>query len=367
MPREDPSTLMSPSVFTSPDFPSDFDPDADEYPPPRHDAHHPHHIRFAKHESFDTSATDLNLADMPDVEPPQDYEFPRRQSVSVSLDHVLGRVPSTLDESVSVDDAGVGGFAAGEQIDPISLAPNIKTGSLSNIYGRRVSIVAPPPDPARTAPDHVSSAAEDDIDIIVSEGAQPNTTLGSQPPLKKRRPSLDPSRFQPIPGSEQTREDVDASNVEFDDTLAHDPDAGMQKLEDEADYTQSLPDSSAYELPTIKGHNPPSSSTDTQTYRDGVASLTASQEPATFTHPPSIDSILRSAEGDVNKYDEDYLERDGEEREPAYGEEDEDDWDVGVRRKEHQSEFQDVAGLDFGDVDMTRTDDDEGMDPMENA
>ncbi|KAI9000274.1 hypothetical protein BC832DRAFT_562936 [Gaertneriomyces semiglobifer] len=51
---------------------------------------------------------------------------------------------------------------------------------------------------------------------------------------------------------------------------------------------------------------------------------------------------------------------------PAYSEEAEDGWDVGVLREEHQPEFQDVSGLDTGDENVGRPDDDEGMDPAEN-
>ncbi|KAI8918166.1 hypothetical protein DFJ77DRAFT_454637 [Powellomyces hirtus] len=54
-----------------------------------------------------------------------------------------------------------------------------------------------------------------------------------------------------------------------------------------------------------------------------------------------------------------------EETAPAYQETDENGWDVGLRRNEHKEEFQDVAGLDYGDQRM-EMDDDEGMDPMEN-
>ena len=45
---------------------------------------------------------------------------------------------------------------------------------------------------------------------------------------------------------------------------------------------------------------------------------------------------------------------------PAYSELLEDDWDVGILRKEHSPEFQAEAGLDFGDEKLGEADDDEG-------
>ncbi|KAJ3056936.1 hypothetical protein HK097_002314 [Rhizophlyctis rosea] len=359
MPREDPSVLLSPSAFTSPDFPSDFDPDSDVYPPPRHDPHHPHHIRFAKAESFDTSATSINVDDQPDADyiaPPQDREFPRRQSVSVSLEHVLSGIPPPFkekDESALVGDAGLRGVdtalpdtEAGLEIPEQSA----KSGSMGNLYGRRVSIVAP--DPARAAPISAPAAEDDDLEIIVAEGNRSNEPSAPISP-KKRRMSLDPSRFQPLPGSETGREDTDASAIELDNTP---PPAQQQNP--------------SFSIPSITGQNPPSSSSDLQTYRDGIDQIAHSEDvpppnSSSASSTSKIKAFTQSSAG-VDKYDlDDPI--DPEEEEPAYAEEDEDDWEVGVGRKEHSGEFQDEAGLDFGDVDMSRTDDDEGMDPMENA
>ncbi|KAJ3166876.1 hypothetical protein HDU88_002962 [Geranomyces variabilis] len=54
-----------------------------------------------------------------------------------------------------------------------------------------------------------------------------------------------------------------------------------------------------------------------------------------------------------------------EETAPAFAEEEENGWEVGLSRREHDAEFQDVAGQDWGDQSMT-PDDDEGEDPHEN-
>jgi hypothetical protein len=51
---------------------------------------------------------------------------------------------------------------------------------------------------------------------------------------------------------------------------------------------------------------------------------------------------------------------DPEQNEPAFSELEEDDWDVGLHRKEHSSEFQDEAGYDSGDEHSQKKDDDEG-------
>lgn len=50
--------------------------------------------------------------------------------------------------------------------------------------------------------------------------------------------------------------------------------------------------------------------------------------------------------------------------EPVYSEIEEDEFDIGKLRKEHDHEFQDEAGLDMGDA--NEFPDDEGEDPMEN-
>jgi hypothetical protein len=47
-------------------------------------------------------------------------------------------------------------------------------------------------------------------------------------------------------------------------------------------------------------------------------------------------------------------------QEPSYSELLEDDWEVGILRKEHSAEFQADAGLDFGDEKLGEADDDEG-------
>jgi hypothetical protein len=66
----------------------------------------------------------------------------------------------------------------------------------------------------------------------------------------------------------------------------------------------------------------------------------------------SMDKLFETDDSD--KEDQDSTE------EPPYSELLEDDWDVGILRKEHSAEFQADAGLDFGDEKLGEADDDEG-------
>ncbi|KAI8825948.1 uncharacterized protein EV422DRAFT_514790 [Fimicolochytrium jonesii] len=77
--------------------------------------------------------------------------------------------------------------------------------------------------------------------------------------------------------------------------------------------------------------------------------------------------MLLDASSPARRAEESDEESERTENAPAYAEEDENDWDVGLRRQEHDWRFQEEAGLDYGDEEVGRMSDDEGMDPVENA
>ncbi|TPX65376.1 hypothetical protein SpCBS45565_g05185 [Spizellomyces sp. 'palustris'] len=171
-------------------------------------------------------------------------------------------------------------------------------------------------------------------------------------PLSARRLSIDPSRY-PSPNSAGTqREDVVATAAEdYDESeeelVAEDPlrevHSGLQAdedLGDEVDYG------------------------DVQVREDDEGVMARGNAESEFVPELQFERPLMGPPDDSDDDDDD--ERDPEEEEPAYQEEAENDWEVGLRRKEHDPEFQDAAGLDYGDAHPNKPDDDEGDDPLED-
>lgn len=300
--------MMSPGYYTSPDFPSEYDNSAGGF---TFSTPSEHCISLCQqYRQSDAFVESANY----DEAPYGVYNFDSRRE-SVDTTNAMYTLDNIPDANGPTDtDATAQPTRPGKQLNESIVSP------------RRLSIAVP----------------------------QPSGKMGS---LSARRLSFDPLRY-PSPTSAGTdrestfataAEDFEAADEELVNETPADVHGGTkpdEELGDEIDYGE-------IEIPQDD---------DEGVYRRAVV-IPGEEEEAGFVPELKEEKQKQMARA---KFEEEHG-MDPEEDEPAYKEEDEDDYEVGLLRKEHDGEFQDVAGLDLGDEYTHKTDDDEGMDPYENA
>ncbi|KAJ3022218.1 hypothetical protein HKX48_006740 [Thoreauomyces humboldtii] len=250
----------------------------------------------------------------------------------------------------------------GNEVDEDATASEQTThASITNNGPRRKSLL----------PNDIDSA---DISSVRPSVEQTNLLKPSY--QQHRRLSLDPARFPKTePSGSKTQLFATAAEDFDNDGAGADEDESTSSDSDEMDDTNHMNESIgtarvSRDAIAIAGGGrrrnsaarlPDESMQSSSLYADTPSRYPTDEGPELLAYEIGDELLQRQRRGSAAgplRYRE-------EETAMAYSEADENDWSVGLQRKEHSARFQDAAGQDWGDERMTRSDD-EGEDPYEN-